>query len=216
MLIGAIIGAVLGFLTLGWPGLLLGIVLGVWAAQMLVFGLRKGRLGEIRAQYLTATFAVMGAVCKADGQVSANEIAVAEQMFQRLRLDDEQRAQAQAAFRRGKQTDFDLDAEVAKVAQLCRGQRALVQMFLQVQVAAIAADGAVHRAEHELLLRVARGLGLAEADLRQIEAMLGFGQDQRQRQGSDALGGQAAGEAGLEQAYAVLEVSPAASDAEVK
>lgn len=212
MLIGVLIGAAIGFFFFGAVGLLLGGVLGLWAAKIIPMVLLKGQLGKIRAQYLNATFAVMGALCKADGQISENEIAVAERMFQQMNMNDDQRAQARAAFKRGKQEDFDLDAEVAAVARLCHGQRALQQMFLQVQIAAIAADGQMHAAERDLLLHVARGLGLSAAELQQIEAMLGMHQSRH----GDALGGQTSSSDGLEQAYALLDLDSDASDAEVK
>lgn len=212
MLIGALIGAVIGYIVDGPVGLLLGGVLGLWAIRLLSLVLFKGKLGAIRSQFLNSTFAVMGAMCKADGQVSKDEIAAAEQMFKQLHMNDDQRAQARAAFNRGKQPDFDLDGEVAGVARACHGQRALVQMFLQIQMAAIAADGQLHPAEREMLLRIARGLGLSEAELRQIEAMLGVGQSHQ----GDALGDQGESADGLDQAYAMLELTSDASDAEVK
>ena len=93
-----------------------------------------------------------------------------------------------------------------RAAALLRGQQALLQMFLQVQISAVVADGKMHPAEHEMLMRIARGLGLSEAEVRQLEAML--------------LGGGRASEASspqrLENAYRVLGVSPSAPDAEVK
>src|SRR5699024_5351454 len=103
------------------------------------------------------------------------------------------------------------DAEVATVARLCRGQHALVQMFLQVQIASIAADGQLHEAEHDIMLRIARGLGLSEAEVRQVEALFAGA---RSRHG-DALG--STGDAdGLARAYEVLGVGKDASDADVK
>lgn len=212
MLMGGIIGAVIGYAFFGWAGVLLGGILGLWALQFLSMLLLKGRLGKIRQQYLNATFAVMGALCKADGQVSKDEIAVAERMFKKLQMNDEQCAEAREAFKRGKAPDFDLDAEMAAVARACHGQRALQQMFLQVQLAAVTADGGLHSAEHDMLLHVARSLGLSATELEQIEAMLGM---QQGRHG-DALGGQSSSEEGLEQAYALLELDSGASDAEVK
>lgn len=211
MLIGALVGAAIGYLWAGPVGLLLGGVLGFWAVQMAAMALLKGRLGTIRAQFLDHVFAVMGAVAKADGQINADEIAAAERLFEQLRLDADQRARAQAAFRRGKEPDFDLDAEIAAVARLCRGQHALVQMFLQVQIAAIAADGKLHDTEHEILLHIARGLGLSEADIRQVEALFsGGGARHGDALGSDDVAG------GLERAYSILDVAADASDAEIK
>ena len=77
MLIAMIIGAVIGGAIMGLPGVLLGGVLGFAGAQMLAMTLLKGALGTIRAQFLDSTFAVMGALCKADGQVTRDEIRVA-------------------------------------------------------------------------------------------------------------------------------------------
>src|SRR5690606_22266212 len=95
--------------------------------------------------------------------------------FARLHLSDTQRETAKAAFNRGKAPDFDLDAEAAKLARICHGRRALLVMFLQIQCAAIAGDGNVHPAEHQMLVRVARVLGLTEADVAQLEALLRTG-----------------------------------------
>lgn len=218
MLIAIIAGVLVGYSFMGFAGALLGGVVGYWIAQLLFMGVRRGSLGKIREQFLDSTFAVMGALCKADGQVTRDEIRVAEQLFDRLRLSDTQKDNARRSFNRGKQGDFDLDAEVAQFVQVARGQRALHQMFLQVQIAAIAADGKVSSAEHEALMRVARGLGLSEAEIRQLEAMLGAGGAAGGQTSGDGMGSKAgvSQEEQLEQAYDVLGVSPEASDAEVK
>lgn len=220
MFIAIIIGAVIGFMYGRLPGALLGGVIGYWVAQLFVMGRRKGNLGRIREQFLESTFAVMGALCKADGVITRDEIRVAEDLFTRLRLTEEQKKNARTAFNRGKQKDFDLDAEVAKFARIARGQRALYQMFLQVQVAAIAADGKVSDAEHQALMRVARGLGLSELEIRQLEAMLGVlgGTSAGGRTSGDGMGSTAgvSREDQLAQAYTVLGLPADASNAEVK
>lgn len=220
MIIAIIIGAVIGASFMGFSGAFLGGIAGYWVAQLIAMSARRGNLGQIQNQFLDSTFAVMGALCKADGQVTRDEIRVAEKLFTQLRLNDTQKEEARRAFNRGKQSDFDLDAEVAQFRQVARGQRALHQIFLQVQIAAIAADGKVTDAEHEALVRVARGLGLSAAEIHQLEAMLGA-------RGAAGSGGGTSGDglgstAGvsqadqLEQAYDVLGVSSQASDAEVK
>ena len=209
---------------MGFAGGLLGAVAGFWLFQMVAMGTRRGKLGAIQNQFLNSTFAVMGALCKADGQVTRDEIRVAEELFTRLRMSDEQKERAREAFNRGKAADFDLDAEVEAFRQTARGQRALHQMFLQVQIAAIAADGKVSAAEHDMLTRVARGLGLSEGEIRQLEAMLGM---RGAAGGGAGFGGQTSGdgmgskagvsqEEQLSQAYDVLGVTAEASDAEVK
>ena len=216
MLIAIIVGALIGASFMGFSGGLLGAVAGFWVFQMVAMGTRRGKLGAIQNQFLSSTFAVMGALCKADGQVTRDEIRVAEDLFAKLRLNDEQKAQARASFNRGKADDFDLDGEVARFRKVARGQRALHQMFLQVQIAAIAADGKVSNAEHDMLMRVARALGLSEMEIRQLEAMLSGGGPGRAS--GDGMGSKAGVDPKeqIEQAYAVLGVDSSASDSEVK
>ncbi|MDT0617229.1 co-chaperone DjlA [Salinisphaera sp. P385] len=200
-----LLGATFGWMIAGFPGLIIGAILGVWGGRAVKLTLASGQIGRVRTRFLEATFAVMGAMCKADGQVTSDEIDMAETMFDKLRLSGADREAAKAAFNRGKTPEFDLDAEVAAFATEARGQRPLLQMFLQVQLSAIAADGHIDPAEQEMLRRVARGLGLSEAELARLEAMLG-----------GAGSGGVPSQASLEQAYEVLGVDPDASDAEVK
>lgn len=75
---------------------------------------------------------------------------------------------------------------------------------------AIAADGKVHSAEHEMLVRIARRLGLGERDVSQLEALL------RAAAGGPSAPGAPPGRDRLADAYAALGVSPDASEAEIK
>ncbi len=203
------IAAVLGYATGGFRGLILAVALVYGVSWLLRHAVRSG-LGQVQTRFLDSTFAAMGALCKADGKVTRDEIKVAESLFDRLRLSAEQRESAKAAFNRGKSPDFDLDAEIAGLRAASRGRGPLLQLFLQVQLMAIAADGGVHPAEHAMLVRMARGLGLAEAHVAQLEAML--------RTGAAAGGAGTARPARqkLDDAYAALGVSPAATDSEIK
>ncbi|MGC3873936.1 co-chaperone DjlA [Halomonas sp. GXIMD04776] len=206
MLIAIIIGGVLGYLIGDFLGMLIGAGLAYWLVRRLRRSL-LGKLVQTQRQFLDSTFAVMGCLCKADGQVTQDELEVSRKLWERLRLNETQRERARASFTRGKSSDFDLDAELETLRQVTKGQRVLLQMFLQVQLAAITADGAVHPAEHEMFLRIARGLGCSEAEIQQIEAMLRGG-------GAQAPG--ATSGLSLEDAYRVLGVDASASDAEVK
>ncbi len=201
-----IVGGLIGYLNAGFFGSLIGAALGYGIGAVLQRGLLRAGLGQIQSQFLDSTFAVMGAMCKADGQVTEDEIRVAEALFDRLRLTGEARENAKAAFNRGKAADFDLDAEVARFKAASRGARPLLQMFLQVQISAMVADGKLHPGEQEMLRRVARGLGLSEAEIRQLEATL--------RGGASAPGQSTQDQ--LKDAYEALGVSSDASDAEVK
>ena len=84
-------------------------------------------------------------------------------------------------------------------------------MFLQIQCSAIAGDGNVHPAEHQLLVRVARLLGLSEADVAQLEALLRTG-----ARGPGFRGSAGPMQSRLDDAYSALGLLSSASDAEVK
>lgn len=205
-----IIGAIIGLLTGGPLGLLIGGSIGYVAGK----ALQQSVIGGLRVaqtELIESVFAVMGALCKVDSVVTRDEIDTVEQIFGMLRLNDEQRRQAKAAFTKGKQPDFDLDAAVDRFAAISRGRAPLVQLFLQLQCMAVAADGRFHPAEHTMLVRIAGRLGLSEQDVAQLESLL-----------RAATGSAAGGQPGvppqdrLADAYVALGVSPDAEPADIK
>jgi len=203
------IGALIGLIAGGLPGLIIGGLIGYGAG----FLLRQSLLGGLRvvqSQLLESVFAIMGALCKADNVITRDEINAVEQMFGMLNLHGEQREQAKAAFNRGKQPEFDLDAAVDRFARISHGRRPLVQLFLQLQVMAIAADGRVDPAEHAMLVRIARRLGLSAADVSQLEALLRAGAS-----GASGPGARPTHDK-LADAYTALGVSPDTDAAGVK
>ncbi|WP_461517763.1 co-chaperone DjlA [Porticoccus sp.] len=206
-----IVGGLLGYAFGKLPGLLIGAAIGALFLNFMK-GHLFGKLQKIQAGFVESVFAVMGALCKADGVVSRDEIKMAETMFARFRLNEDQKAKAKAAFNRGKAPDFDLDAELNHFLHISGGQPALLKMFLQVQVSAVAADGVIHPAEHEMLVRTARVLRLPESQVDQLEAML------RGAHAGHAGAGPSHGQTTqqIDDSYKVLGVSPSASDAEIK
>lgn len=206
VVIGALLGALLGGVAGLFIGAAVGYAVGVVARRSIVGGLRI-----VQSQLIDSTFAIMGALCKADSVVTRGEIDAVKRIFDMLRLQDEQRRAAKAAFNRGKQPDFDLDGAVDQFARISRGRAPLVQLFLQLQVMAVAADGRVHPAEHQMLVRIARRLGLGERDVAQLEALLRAG-----GAGPSARGARPPPADRLADAYAALGVAPEASPAEIK
>jgi DnaJ like chaperone protein len=204
-----VIGAVLGALFGGFPGLLIGAALGYGAGAVMRQTL-VGGLQIVQSQMIESTFGVMGALCKVDSVVTRDEINAVEQVFNMLRLNEEQRRQAKAAFSRGKQPDFDLDSAVDQFARISRRRGPLVQLFLQLQVMAVAADGKVDPAEHGMLVRIARRLGLHEHNVAQLEALLRAG-----TAGPSARGAPPARDR-LEDAYEALGVAADATPADIK
>ncbi|HEU4616489.1 MAG TPA: co-chaperone DjlA [Gammaproteobacteria bacterium] len=207
----AVIGAFLGLAVAGWRGLVIGALLG-YAVGWIRRTTAASGFADVQAQFIESTFAVMGALCKADSVVTRDEIRAAEQLFERLHLSAVQREAAKTAFARGKAADFDLDAEVARFRRAAAGRGVLLQLFLQAQILAVGADGALHPAEHAMLVRVARGLGLPPIVVVQLEALLRASSGAR---GAGAPAGPPPRDK-LADAYAALGLAPTASDAEIK
>jgi len=210
MWIGKLIGVVIGYMLGGVLGALAGLVLGHWADRRLsVTRIGLGNVRAIRETFFSATFSVMGHVCKVDGRVSEAEIAAAESVMRHMNLSGEQRREAIGHFQAGKRADFDLDAVLDAFRRASHGQSLLIRMFLEIQIQAALADGQVDQAEREALLYIARRLGVSESDYSRLEAFLRSGAQR-------AAGGAASSGPSLDDAYEELGVSRQAGDAEVK
>lgn len=217
---GKIILGLLGMLV-GGPvglgiGLLVGHMLDKGAAQVQSF---RPQQAEVQKTLFDTVFSIMGHLAKADGRVSEDEIAQARAVMDRMQLNEEQRREAIALFNRGKEADFPLDATVAEFAASVKHRKQLILVLLEILLQVALADGQLHRAEEEVLVRVAEGLGVPRAQFQQILNML-LAQAQFSGAGGAYQGG-GQGTAGpsrpsLAQAYQVLGVSESASNHEIK
>src|SRR3546814_17830770 len=73
------IGGLIGLVSRGFSGMVIGALIGWLITRVLKISV-IGAATKIQSQFLDSTFAVMGAVCKADGQVTHDEIRI-EEMF---------------------------------------------------------------------------------------------------------------------------------------
>ncbi len=169
---------------------------------------------RIQTAFFTTTFSVMGHLAKADGRVSPDEIALARAVMGRMELDAEMRETAIRLFNQGKQADFPLDEGLAQFRKECRRRTTLLQMFLEIQLQAAYADGRMDPAEEKLLLHICQQIGIPEFLFRQLERMIRAERSFRGQAGA----GQAPGPTrpSLKDAYAILNITEQATDAEVK
>ncbi|NKB36154.1 MAG: co-chaperone DjlA [Gammaproteobacteria bacterium] len=212
---GKILGSTFGFMIGGPIGALLGAALGHNFDKGLELqggtdGFNPGSQERVQTVFFTASFSVMGAVCKADGQVTKDEIEIARQVMGQMQLSAEQRKAAMALFSEGKQENFPL---VDVLEQLRReiGQRHnLKRMFLEIQLYAAFADGSVHDKERALLLKACSILRISQHEFAQMESAIGaqFHHQKGASGQSTALS--------LEDAYALLNVEESDSTAEIK
>lgn len=208
------VGGAVGY-ALGGP---LGALIGAAASQYFQRQAAAGRPdfdidSQARAQaaFFTATFSVMGHVAKADGVVTSEEIRFGEQLMAQMRLSTEQRRAAIELYRQGKKADFRIDDVLDQFRFVCRRQTSLLRVFMEIQLQAAFADGQLHPAQRRILLHVCDRLGFSRTEFEQLVAMVGAGyryrESARRRESPDMA---------LRDAYAVLNVEPKASDAELK
>lgn len=205
---GKVVGAAIGLLAGGPIGAAVGVLLGHQFDEYsdnpeedprLQNGAESARIGD---QFFRAAFRTMGHVAKSDGRVSESEIAAARAVMSELRLTPPQVRAAIDYFTTGKQSDFNLGAELAALAAACRGRPGLLRTFLEIQVRAALAGNNLEGPARQLLGQMASRLGVSMVELAQIEAVLRirsgtFRQPPTRNTGNEQL----------QQAYSVLECS---------
>lgn len=210
---GKVVGGAFGFMLGGPLGAVLGAALGhnfdkgMSGLASNVFS--SGNQERVQTAFFTATFSVMGAVAKADGRVSKEEIMLARAVMSEMQLDGVKREAAMHLFNEGKKAEFPLDDVLIQFRQECHGRTTLIRMFIEIQLQAAYADGKMDATEDKLMLHICRQLGFSEQEYRHIEQLILA--SAHQRQGSAAQPKQS-----LADAYAVLGVSESASDRDVK
>jgi DnaJ like chaperone protein len=219
---GKVLGGAFGFLLGGPLGAVLGAALGHGfdrglAGMEQTARLDPGEQERVQTAFFTATFSVLGHLAKADGRVSPQEIGLTETLMAEMELSADMRRTAMRLFNQGKAAEFPLNDVLEQFRSECHRRHNLLRMFLEIQVQAAYVDGRVDPAEQRLLGRIAAGLGFTAAELRWIDRLVRA----RAELGAEQArhGGRATAQQrppNLDTAYAVLDVSPDASDAEVK
>ncbi|HEY5604242.1 MAG TPA: co-chaperone DjlA [Gammaproteobacteria bacterium] len=213
---GKVLGGAFGFMLGGPLGAVLGAALGHNFDRGLSRSSQSYRTNtddteRTQQAFFTATFSVMGHVAKADGRVSEVEISVADQIMAQMSLNEEQRKLARRLFNAGKREDFDLQGVLGQFRQECHRRFHLIQMFLEIQIATLLADGVVHQKERFIIHEVGRQLGVSEHVIDQLIAMV-----QGQQYYAHTNDNKKPAARDLRQAYAVLGVEQSATDEEVK
>lgn len=216
---GKLVGGAFGFMLGGPLGALLGAALGHQFDRGLDVVARGGGGGpyfnareRTQTAFFTAAFSVMGHLAKADGRVTHDELRIATAVMDRMGLSPDLRRVAQRLFQEGKATDFPLDEVLDQFLQECHRDRNLIRVFVEIQLHAAYADERMHPEEARVLRYVCRRLGVPRAEFEWLESLVRAAWQFRQPGAAGAGGAQAP----LEDAYAVLNVAPDASDEEVK
>lgn len=169
-----------------------------------------GRQERAQTFFYTATFSVMGHVCKADGQVTEDEIELAKHVMQQMDMDAEQRKTAIRLFNEGKKPTFPLNDVVKQFRSEIGFRPNLLRMFIEVQIMAAYADGVMDPAERDVLLNICQQLRIPQSEFEHLCNMIG-GMDS-----GSSNAGRDDGSPSLKQAYAILDIDASATNSEIK
>lgn len=209
---GKLIGALVGWVLLRNP---VAVVLGVLFGHLWDTGaIGAGKLSASPRDFIGPLFALAGAIAKSDGRVSEPEIAATEKLIARLGLSTEQRAEAIARFKDGKQDSFNADLAIAQLRDWCRGRRDRAYILLDLLLEIVFAEGTLAQEKLALVRKLCLVLGVHEQELAALAAMRGYGfgytgGGYRQSQ-------QPPGSPPGKDPYAVLGITRAANEREIK
>ena len=209
---GKLIGALVGWVLLRNP---VAVVLGVLFGHLWDVGaIGAGNLSASPRDFIGPLFGLAGAIAKSDGRVSEPEIAATEKLIARLGLLTEQRAEAIARFKDGKQDSFNADLAIAQLRDWCRGRRDRAYILLDLLLEIVFAEGTLAPEKLALVRKLCLVLGVHEQELAALAAMRGYGfgytgGGYRQSQ-------QAPGSPPGKDPYAVLGITRAANEREIK
>lgn len=231
---GKVIGALLGMAIFKLPGAILGLIVGhMFDVNYARDFSRQGGFARFfsskeqiqkQAVFFHALFSALGHICKADGQVTSEEIKVASRLMDDMKLHGDTRKEAQQAFREGKARDFPLVEMLTTFKQYAHGRRDILQVFLEILIAAACADGRITNNEMRVLQTVASSLGFHAQDLQFLISTFEAAQRFRQGQGfHQQQSGQRghyqqnySSQSALADAYKILGVSDKEDDKSIK
>lgn len=216
MFFGKLIGGLLGYLSAGF----IGAVIGLWVGSFFDRGLGRAmgfnygaEREKLQRLFFETTFQAMGHLAKADGRISEEEIAQAEALMTRIGLTAEHRQQAVKFFQQGALADFKLEPVLARFIAEGGRNHNLPALLLEFLISVAMADGELHPAEQVVLRKTASQLGINE---RQFERLLEMLLAQENFRGFEGGANYVPRADELKQAYQALGVDESIDDKALK
>lgn len=215
---GKIIGVVCGYVFGGYVGAGLGLLIGhildksVRNRQPLRFvSLDSHQQAQLQPEFITAVYTIMGYISRSMGRTEAEELQMVKHLMDRMGIGAESRGEAMRLFKQGKSDSFPLQNMVGQFYIACRYEPALVEMFAEIQLYAAYCHNRMNEIAKQIILNICYQLDLTHSDYDRIDALVRREHDSSRRKKTDQLSSE-----GLQNAYAVLNTNPSASDDEVK
>ncbi len=212
---GKIIGTLAGLATLKPWAALVGLFLGHqfdrgFAERFRNFERQGADLGRVSEDFVRALFLTMGHLAKVDGRVSEDEIRAARMVMHRLSLTPAQVRRAIAWFSEGKRAGFPLVQTIRSVRRDGARSAGKRTLFVRLLLEVVLAKDSLRKDERAMIWKVCNELDIGRVELAQLEAMIRAQRGFRRSPAGDADA------ARVRDAYAILGMSPNATNAEIK
>lgn len=145
---GKILGAFFGYLTGGPLGAFFGILVGNFFDRGLIsyysnphWLYHAEKQKAVQKAFFETTFSIMGHIAKSDGRVSEQEIKMAKLLMNEMKLSKAQKDLAKRLFNEGKQPHFNVSFALTQLQTICRDNRELLKLFVDIQYRAAQVDG---------------------------------------------------------------------------
>lgn len=206
-----LIGAIVGFLVLGFLGAILGFFLGSFIDRYKAFGsagINPFSAGHRQTVFIETVFILMGKLAKVDGRITKVEVSHVEQFILRLGMTPDHRLRAISLFKQGAAKGYDIRPKLSEFMAICGHTNSLRQMLLVYLIIMGLSDGDLNKIEEDLLKNIAHRLGYSEAAFMQLLDMV--------MNQTHFAGGQVNSVHALEDAYKALGVTKENTDKEIK
>lgn len=154
---GKLAGIFLGYLYAGPYGAMFGIILGNLADRIIFNYLfspqwhhYRSASAEVQNLYYPTLFKVMGHLAKIDGHISEDDISVARQVMNEMRLHGYKKHMAMKCYNQGKLPLFDLHRALNLMHRLCSHHPGLLKLFVLTLYRTAKIDGINPQKEQKL------------------------------------------------------------------
>jgi DnaJ like chaperone protein len=219
---GKFAGAGMGYILGGMPGIAFGLALG-FLVDKSVLALKQpqfarvdpAEISQLQKEFFVATFAVMGHVSAAATAGGNDEMQALDKVMARLNMPADVYDEAVALYNQGTSPDFNLNEVLLTFLGACRQQPHLLEMFMEIQLFAAYNGANLNPTRQQILLNICRMLEMSRTDFDRIfstiRAEYHFSRDKRTGKVVNMVDSR-----NVDEAYAILNLSPNASNDEIK
>jgi len=123
----------------------------------------------VQSAFFITTFAAMGCMAKVDGRIQQAEINLTSSVMDHFNLHADHKRLAIRLFNEGKESDFNLDALLARFNKSCQHRVSVLHLFIEIQLKLAFADAALNSKEKTLLQRMCKRLNIPKTVYQRIE-----------------------------------------------